>query len=48
MDLKHVEAAADAVVADTVTYVRNHPQYAQLVQALGEQAIRALAAAAGL
>ena len=48
MDIRHVEAAADDVVADAVAYVRNHPQYGQIVQALGEQALRALLAAAGL
>lgn len=45
-DLQHIEhaieAAADAVVADTVAYVKAHPQYAQIVQALGEKAIAAL------
>ncbi len=47
-DLHHAEkalaAAADAVVADTVAYVKGHPQYGQLVATLGEQAIQALLA----
>lgn len=45
-DIQHVEktiaAAADTVVADAIAYVRQHPQYGQIVQALGEKAIQAL------
>lgn len=43
-DIKHVEAAAEALVADVVTTVRSHPQYAGLVNQLTEQAIAALIA----
>ena len=47
-ELQHVEhaieAAADAVVADTVAYVKAHPQYLGIVQALGEKAIQSLLA----
>lgn len=46
--LKHVEAVADSVVADAVQWVRGHPAYGQIVQALGEQALRVLADAAGI
>jgi len=45
-ELQHVEhaiaAAADAVVADTVAYVKAHPQYQPIIEALGEKAIAAL------
>lgn len=41
---KTIEAAADAAVADTIAYVRQHPQYGQIVQALGDKAIQALLA----
>ena len=45
-ELQHVEkavaAAADAAVADAIAYVRNHPQYQQIVTQLGETAIAAL------
>jgi len=47
-DVKQVEraleGAAEAVVSDTVAYVRNHPQYASIVQTLGERAIAAIVA----
>ena len=39
---KAIEAAAEAVVADTVAYVKAHPSYGQIVQSLGEKAIAAL------
>jgi hypothetical protein len=41
---KAVEAAAQAVVDDTVSYVKAHPQYQQVIQTLGEKAIAALLA----
>jgi hypothetical protein len=45
-ELQHIEqviaAATDTVVADAIAYVKAHPQYGQIVQALGEQAIQAL------
>jgi hypothetical protein len=45
-ELTHIEqaiaGATDAVVADAITYVKAHPQYAAIVQALGEKAIQAL------
>lgn len=45
-DLHHIEqtvaAAAEAVVADAIAYVKSHPQYEQIVAALGEKAIQAL------
>lgn len=45
-DLKHlehaVEAAAQAVVDDVVATVRKHPEYANLVNTLTEQAVAAL------
>ena len=37
-----VKAAADAVVADVVATVRQHPQYIQIVNGLVDQAIQAL------
>ena len=40
---KVIEAAADVVVADAITYVKAHPQYGPIVAALGERAIQALA-----
>ena len=47
-ELDHIaratEAAAEAVVQDTVAYVRSHPQYQPIIQALGEKAIQALMA----
>ena len=46
-ELQHIEkvvaAATDVVVADAIAYVKQHPQYVQIVAALGEQAIAALA-----
>ena len=39
-----VEAAAEAVVQDTVAYVKAHPQYVPVIQALGEKALQALMA----
>jgi hypothetical protein len=44
----HVEAAAQAVIADVVSWVRGHPAYGQIVEALGSQAIHVLAASAGI
>lgn len=41
---KTLEAAADAVAADAVAYVKNHPNYAGIVQALGERALQAITA----
>ena len=41
-----VKAAADAVVTDVVTTVRQHPQYAQIVNDLVDKAIQALIVAA--
>ena len=45
-DLHHIEAtiagAADAVVQDAIAYVRQHPQYQQIITQLGEKAIQAL------
>jgi hypothetical protein len=47
-ELQHIEkaiaAATDALVADTVAYVKAHPQYGPIVQALGEKAVQALLA----
>jgi hypothetical protein len=39
-----IEAAAEAVVQDTVAYVKGHPQYGPIIQALGEKAVQALMA----
>jgi DhnA family fructose-bisphosphate aldolase class Ia len=39
-----IKAAADAVVADVVTTVRNHPDYATLVNDLAGKALQALMA----
>lgn len=39
-----IEGAAEATVTDVVAYVKGHPQYAAIVQALGEKAIAAIAA----
>jgi hypothetical protein len=39
-----IEAAAEAVVADTVAYVKSHPQYGAIIQALGDKAVQALMA----
>jgi len=39
-----IKASADAVVADVVATVRNHPQYAQIVNDLVDKAIQALMA----
>jgi len=45
-ELQHIEhaiaAAADEVVRDAVAYVKAHPQYGQIVAALGDKAIAAL------
>lgn len=46
--LNHVERTADAVVEDVVNWVRQHPSYQQLVEQLGLDAIKAVAASAGL
>lgn len=48
MDIRHVEAAADAVVEDVVRQVKAHPAYGQIVGKLTEEALTALAASAGL
>jgi hypothetical protein len=40
-----VKAAADALVSDVVTTVRQHPQYVQLVNDLTGKALEALLAA---
>ena len=39
-----IEAAAEAVVEDTVAYVKAHPQYGPIIAALGEKAVQALMA----
>jgi hypothetical protein len=39
---------AEQVVADVVSYVRGHPAYGQIVESLGGQALRLLAAEAGI
>lgn len=48
MDVKHteraVEAAADALAQDVVVTLRNHPQYAGIVNQLTETAIQAILA----
>jgi len=44
----HVEASAQALVDDVVQWVRKHPAYTNLVETLGEEAIRALAGSAGI
>ena len=43
-----VEAAAEAVVQDVVTTVRQHPQYAQIVNGLVDKTIQALITAVPL
>jgi hypothetical protein len=47
-DLKHsekaIEAVAEALAADVVTTVRNHPQYADIVNRLTDTAITAILA----
>lgn len=47
-ELSHIEhviaAASDVVVEDAIAYVKAHPQYVPIVQALGEKAIQALMA----
>lgn len=40
-----VKAAGDALVADVVATVRQHPQYVDLVNGLTEKAVAALLAA---
>lgn len=40
-----VKAAADALVTDVVATVRQHPQYAQMVNDLTAKAVEALLAA---
>lgn len=42
---KAIAGAADALVADVVGVVRQHPQYAQLVNGLVDKAIEALVTA---
>jgi predicted protein tyrosine phosphatase len=37
-----VEAAAEAAVQDTVAWVRAHPQYQPVIEALGQKALQAL------
>jgi hypothetical protein len=37
-----VEAAAEAVVQDTVAWVRAHPQYQPVIEQLGLKALQAL------
>jgi hypothetical protein len=48
-ELSHVEqaikAASDALVADVVATVRNHPQYGELVNGLVDKALQALMSA---
>lgn len=44
MDIKHVEAVAEQLVADVVDTVRKDPRYADLVNRLTEAAITAIAA----
>ena len=39
---KAVEAAADALVQDVITTVRQHPQYASLVNSLTDKTIQTL------
>ncbi len=43
MDVKHtervIEASADALAQDVVTTLRNHPQYADIVNRLTQTAI---------
>lgn len=41
-----IKAAADSVVADVVSVVRQHPQYVQIVNDLVDKALQALLAAA--
>lgn len=44
----HLDHVAAAIAADVVSYVRGHPQYAEMVKSLGDTALRALAAEAGI
>ena len=46
--VNHVEKVAEQVIADAVTYVRNHPTYAHLVEQLGVQALQVVASSAGI
>lgn len=39
-----LKGATDAVVADAITYVKNHPDYERIVQALGNKALAAITA----
>lgn len=41
---KAVEAAAEVVVADAVAWVKAHPNYPRIVEALGTKALEAIAA----
>lgn len=41
---KTIQAASDAVVEDSIKYVKAHPNYEHIVAALGEKALEALAA----
>ena len=47
-EIKHLEAVAEKIATDVADYVRSHPQYTAMVQALGEKALAALAAEAGI
>ena len=51
-ELEHIgqtiETAAATLVSDAVDYVKAHPQYGQLVEALGLKAITALANEVGV
>lgn len=48
MDIRHVEAAAEAVVEDVIRNVKAHPAYAQIVDKLTQDALTVLAQSAGL
>jgi len=43
-----LEHVAQEIAQDVISYVRQHPAYGQMVTALGDAALRALAAEAGI
>ena len=47
-EFSQVEHAGEQVAADVAAYVKAHPAYAQIVEALGIKALQALAAEAGI
>jgi len=46
--MNHVEAVASQTVQDVIDYVKNHPQYGHIIEALGIKALQVLADEAGV